>query len=540
MKAERSRNLLSTYTNIYWVLSLLLIVLSLVPAMLCTIASANDIINVDKSSYHCNLTSEIYPETEIQLANSTSTANIPDTLIEQAQLAVQSRYKMHDIFGFVENMDQEKSFDLLLQLWQLVIYNYYLEIDRSNLVERALIELQIAIKSKTIRENYSISEQDSTFVANEIQSVINKLKSKDEIDFSWLKSQLQTISNSCVKIGLENSWPVMEMVFGICDNLDAYSRYLLPKRYKEMLDSLKGNYKGIGIDIIFRENNYPLVFDVVDGSPASKAGIKPGDLLVEIDNNSLNNADEYQYDNVCSDASEDSFDITVQRDSKTFNYTLKKEYVTASDVRNVKTLINATTGFIRISSFGRNTAEQTESALQQLIDNGVESLIIDLRNNGGGMVSSAIETADLFLGDGEIVSFRSYEGLRTYIAGADNKQSEEISIVILVNKETASAAELFTAALKHNNRAIVIGKTTYGKAVMQTVFDLEHDAGALVLTTAEYLPPSGESFNLKGIIPNIEVVNTENAEICDENQCINDRISENNIVMRTALKCLSN
>ena len=535
MRTKRSRNLF----NCCWALGIMFVLLSLMPVIFCAIASANDINSIKVGPVTCNYSSD-FNNNDIKLANSSLTKDISDNIWDQAQLAVQNRYRSQDIFGFVEKIDSEKSFDLLLQLWQLVTYYYYHDINQANLVERALIELQVAVESDAIKEKYDISNEDSSYIVSEIQKLKDDLKTKGEIDFSWLKIELENISNCCRKIGLDNSWPVLEIVFGICDNLDIYSNYLLPERYFDMLNALNGNYKGIGVDIIFRDDNYPLVFDVVDDSPAAKAGIKPGDLLLELDNHSLKDVSEYEYDDCYLYADDDNFSMKVKRKSETLGFNLKKEFVTALDVRNVQTLINATTGFIRISSFGRNTATQAEKALNKLIEQGVDSVIIDLRNNGGGMVSSAIETVDLFLKESEIVSFKSYSGIKTYIAGTDNKQTEEMSLVVLVNKETASAAEIFTAALKQNNRAIVIGKTTFGKAVVQTVYDLEYDAGALVLTTAEYFPPSGVSFNKTGIIPNIEVVNTENAVIHEENQSINERISENNLEIRAALKCLNN
>ncbi len=536
MRSKRSRNLFKCY----WALGIIFVTLSLMPVVFCAIASANDINSVSDNYISYNFSSDFNLYTDIQLANSISNDDISNNIWQQAQTAVQNRYRTHDIFSFVDNMDVEQSFDLLLQLWKLVTYYYYHDIDQSTMVKNALVELQIAAESDVIKQRYHLSEDNSSYLVSEIQILIDKLKNKDEIDYAWLKIELEKISNCCKKIGLENSWPVLEIIFGICDNLDIYSNYLLPQRYFDMLDALNGSYKGIGVDIIFRDDNYPLVFDVVDNSPAAKAGIKPGDLLIELDNNSLKNIAEYQYDNCYLLADDDNFSMKIKRDDKTFEFALKKDNVTALDVRNVQTLINATTGFIRISSFGRNTASQVDNALKQLIEQGAESVIIDLRNNGGGMVSSAIETADLFIKEGKIVSLKSYSGIKTYIAGTDNKQTEDMSVVILVNKDTASAAEIFTAALKQHNRAIVIGKTTYGKAVVQTVYDLEHNAGALVLTTAEYFPPSGESFNKTGIKPNIEVVNTENADINEQNQSITDRISESNLDIRTALKCLSN
>ena len=536
MKSKRSWNL---FIN-YWALSVLLVVIATMPVVFCTIASANDIVSARQAISVCNLSSLSDNELDVFPRGEISNGSIPNSLWDQAQTAVQNRYRRNDILGFVKQIDREKSLDLLLQLWQLVTYYYYHDIDQAKLAERAFVELQVAVKSDAIREKYKLRDAENEILLERINDILISVKSKSDIDYSWLKKQLTNLSNSCEKTGLDSSWPILEFIFSICDNLDIYSNYLLPERYFEMLDALKGNYSGVGIDIVFRKNNFPLVFDVVDDSPAAKAGIKPGDLLIKLDDFSLKCVDEQQYDSFFLDEEKDRFTITVQRETDSLKFDLTKEYVKASSVRNVRTFFDATTGYIRISNFGRKTAIQTELALKQLIDQGVESVIIDLRNNGGGMVTSAIDTSDLFLKEGEIVSIKSYSGIKTYIASADNKQTEDVSIVLLVNNDTASAAEIFTAALKQNNRAIVVGNKTFGKAVVQTVYDLEYNAGAIVLTTAEYFPPSGISFNQKGIIPNIEVVNTENAEFHDTDQCITDRISEENIVMSTALKCLKN
>ena len=456
----------------------------------------------------------------------------------RAKLAVKNRYRYNDIASMASTYSTDQSFDILLQLWQIVTYYYYHDIEQDTLVDNIISELLAVVNDSEIRNNYHLSEEN----AEKLISFINKqrqlIQKDSSLEYSDLESYLRKISDYCQSSsGIYASWPVIETIFSISGTLDNYSNIILSDKYSDMLGQLKGNYSGIGTDLIFDPADYPFVFDVIPESPADICGIKPGDSLVEINSHELKDISSNDFDIIFDKC--ESFTLSVKRNDEIFKTEVKKTQLTSSTIRNAGIFPDSHCGYIRITSFNKDTFNDFSSELSKL-DGKISSLIIDLRNNGGGLVTSAVESADLFLSEGKIVSIKSFTSEKHYFARPDNNSFENMPVCILVNDHTASAAEIFTAALKQNDRAIVIGKTTFGKALVQTVYDLRHNAGALVLTTAEYLPPSDKSFNLKGITPNIEVVNTENADKNGTHLSIIDRISCNNAVMKTALKCLNN
>ncbi len=510
---------------------------SLIPAYSNAICSAKVISqNSENEIYVSDIANMSGTSTIFERAKAKLAADKPDPWL-RAQMAVKKRYHQHDISTLVKQYNRADSFDLLLQVWQLINYYYYNDITANELLNNALTELKAVTSDPEIRQKYNISSMQAAKLKSYIDQQRTLLQSNVHIDYSLVKQTLNNISDYCQDTGLESSWPVIETIFALCGNLDRYSNYIMPEKYNTMMESLKGNYEGIGTDLIFRGFDYPLVFDILPGSPAETAGILPGDLLIKLNSVELNNISDYEFDGIFLTA-HNTMSLTVKRDDKYIDLTVEKAQLHSSTVRNTCILSGTKTGYFRITSFDKNTDSEISNSLSELSEE-CDSLIIDVRNNGGGMVTSAVNAADLFLSEGNIVSIRSFSAMKSYNAGADNKKSEEIPIYILVNRHTASAAEIFTAALKQNCRAIVIGEKTFGKAMVQTVYDLRHNAGAVMLTTAEYLPPSHESFNLKGITPDIEVIDTEKQEYINSHQCIYERISRNNPVMNVALNCVS-
>lgn len=476
--------------------------------------------------------------------NSRESSNVIDSghkqvsdPLQQAQISVKNRYLHRDISSLAKSYSDIEAFDLFSQIWQLINYYYYNETTPGQLFSTAMLELKVAACEPEIRSKYDISEQQANLIVGYISDRGLYSFNSSKMDYYTAKSELESISELCRKNNMNSSWPVFETIFALCNNLDIYSDYIMPEKYQAMLDSFKGDYQGVGTDLIFRDNDYPLVFDVLPGSPAGEKGILPGDKLIQLNTWDMKSANDMFFDSIFYE-SDKKISFKVERGVEILDFSLEKSYLHSSTIRNVHIIPGTSTKYIRITSFDKQTPSELSSVLNDESEQ-IDSVIIDLRNNGGGIVTSAIETADLFLDSGKIVSIKSFAETKAYHACADNIFSEEIPVFILVNSQTASAAEIFTAALKQNRRAITIGEKTFGKAMVQTVYDLRHKAGAVILTTAQYLPPSSQSFNLKGITPDIEVIYTENGENNNSERSITERISTSDPVMKTVLKCVT-
>src|SRR3989338_8514082 len=294
---------------------------------------------------------------------------------------------------------------------------------------------------------------------------------------------------------------------GALASLDPHSTFLPPKVFNEFKVGTRGQFGGIGIVIGLREGQLTVIAPL-DDTPASKAGVKSGDRILEIDhastiNMSLTEAVELLRGEVGSSVS-----ITLQREGKNpFKSMLTRSLIDIDSVQSTKLAQNGKTiGYIRVKNFQSNTDRDVISALKELKKEGkMDGLILDLRNNPGGLLDQSIALADHFLKDGTIVSTLAAHGKMTDSAQATKNQEPPYPIVALVNEGSASASEIVAGALQKNNRALVLGRRTFGKGSVQTIFELSNNA-ALKLTVAQYLAGGTEKIQLIGVVPDIEFI----------------------------------
>lgn len=284
---------------------------------------------------------------------------------------------------------------------------------------------------------------------------------------------------------------------------DEYTEYIPESEMEEFKEDINGSYTGIGIYMVVdKDTNKIIVYYPISDSPAEKAGIKSGDIIVSVDGVEYGYEDFSKIADYIKGKEGTKVKLGIERDGKKLDFEIERANIEINLVTSK--MIEENIGYVKLSSFDANAAKNFKEKVDKLVENGAKSLIIDLRNNGGGIVDSSTDIADFFLEKG-----------KTIITIKDNKQKEEktvakqnqtysMPVVILVNENTASASEILTGALQENNRAKVIGTKTYGKGVIQTVIPLS-DGSGLKITTGEYFTPKGTEINKKGITPDIEV-----------------------------------
>jgi carboxyl-terminal processing protease len=300
---------------------------------------------------------------------------------------------------------------------------------------------------------------------------------------------------------------------GLLSSLDPYSTFFTPEEFKEFTSETQGEFGGLGMEVTM-ENNKLLVVSPIEDTPAYKAGIKPGDWIVEIDGEPTDKMTLFQAVKKMRGKPGTKVTLTIFRKGveKPFKVELVRDIIKVKSVKT-KELENGKIGYIRLTQFQENSAEEFEKAL--LSFKNKEGIIIDLRNNPGGLLTSAVSIADMLLPKGKLI---------VYTQGRDPKNKEEfysqsepivdkkIPIAVIVNKGSASASEILTGSLKDNNRAIIVGDTTFGKASVQTLIPLPDGAG-VKLTVAHYYTPNGNLIMNKGITPDIIVKVSEEEEL---------------------------
>ena len=292
---------------------------------------------------------------------------------------------------------------------------------------------------------------------------------------------------------------------GLLQSLDPYSAYMSPETFDEMQTETSGKFGGLGIEVSM-ESGIVKVISPIDDTPASKAGIKAGDYIIKINNiqvqgKSLSEAVDLMRGPVGS-----PIELTIRRrgEKKALTFNIVREII---QIRSVKSdLIENNIGYIRLTSFNENSSKQIEKEIKKLEGNeNINSYILDLRNNPGGLLSQAIKISDFFLDSGEIVSTKSRKTSenKKWFANKGDITNGKI-LIVLINYGSASASEIVAGALKDHKRAIILGENSFGKGSVQSIIPLKNK-GAIRLTVAKYYLPSGKSISEVGVLPDIEI-----------------------------------
>jgi len=294
---------------------------------------------------------------------------------------------------------------------------------------------------------------------------------------------------------------------GMLEKLDPYSEYFTREELKEFQEDTYGEFGGIGIEISI-EKGRPIVVAPIEGTPAYKAGLRAGDIIVEINGKDTYGMSIIDVVKLIRGKPGTPVELTIYRPEtkKTFKVKIVRAIIHINPVK--WTIIEPEhIGYIKIVQFQPNTAEELKKALEEVLAKHVKGLIIDLRNNPGGLLDQAVAVADLFLPKGKVVvSIKGRIGEETYKTKHPALVPEDTKVVILVNRGTASASEIVSGCLQDYKRAILVGEKTFGKFRVQNLIPLENGKyGAVKITTAFYYTPKGRMLDKKGIKPDIVV-----------------------------------
>jgi carboxyl-terminal processing protease len=359
----------------------------------------------------------------------------------------------------------------------------------------------VIVLGLTISESAPLREKDKDYEL--VRLVVDVL---DEVDHKYVQELDQDRKRKLVE----------DMINGGLERLDPHSTYINPKDYKQFTKQQKGKFGGIGIQISTdRQTGALTVVSPMVGTPAYDGGILAGDMIVKIDGKSTENMRLSEAVDLIQGEPGQPITLTVihEGSKETVDVEMKRAIIEVQSIlgdqrkadnpKEWDFFIDKTNriGYIRITGFGENTAADLRKAVEQLQEEGVRGLILDLRNNPGGLLRSAVEVSDLFLTEGRIVSTKGRNKIEdTYDAKAEGTllvPAKDFPMAVLVNKYSASASEIVSAALQDHKRAVIIGERSYGKGSVQNIIELKEPGGtgALKLTTASYWRPSGKNIH---------------------------------------------
>ena len=347
-----------------------------------------------------------------------------------------------------------------------------------------------------------------TYFSNNSQN-LNKVDTIDVGNDSSLQKYLKNIKSTIEKYylykdNIDESKLEEGAIEGYVKGLgDKYTEYVPKEEMKEYTEDITGSFVGIGIYMVADEDlGKIIVYYPIPDSPAKKAGIKSGDVIKSVDGKEYTSEDfDTIADNIKGEEGT-TVNIVIDRNGEELSFDIKREKINTNPI-TIKLLDNKI-GYLNLPSFDEDTATAFEEKVNELKNQGATSLIIDLRNNGGGIVDEATDIADLMLDEGN-----------TIISTVDNNDKKDVTfsvkqptitmpVVVLVNENSASSSEILACSLKDNERAKIVGQKTFGKGIIQTLLSL-NDGSGLKITTEEYYTPKGNKINKVGIEPDEEV-----------------------------------
>ena len=293
-------------------------------------------------------------------------------------------------------------------------------------------------------------------------------------------------------------------VRGMLKTLDPHSAYMTPEMYKEMRVETKGEFEGLGIQIGIKDHHVTVIAPI-EGTPAHAAGIETGDVILKVDETPTKDLTLMEAVQRMRGPKGTSVTLTVRREGapETLSFTIVRDTIKIRSVRS--RLLDDHIGYIRISQFQESTPKDLGKELVKLHDEGSQGLILDLRNNPGGLLSAAVGVSEQFLkSDTLVVSVKGRDGRKDEYRSSPPMDPPEYPMIVLVNQGSASASEIVAAAMQDWGKAVILGKTTFGKGSVQTILPLS-DGSGLRLTTAKYYTPRGESIHSVGVKPDIVV-----------------------------------
>lgn len=333
---------------------------------------------------------------------------------------------------------------------------------------------------------------------------------KNGDDYTTLNAKLQIVKDFLNKnyIGeLDTDKMVEGAIKGYVEGVgDEYTEYLSKDEYEELIVNVTGDFVGIGVYIYKDSEGNLVVLSPIEGSPSEEEGIEAGDIILSIDGENCSEMDINIASSKIKGEAGSTVELEIQRGTEVFKKTVTRRSVEIKD--STSKVLDGNIGYIALSSFNTECSEEIEKYMEEFQNKGIKSVILDLRNNTGGVVEEAVKISELFIEKDKAVLCSYNKAENETIIKSKSGKYKDINLVLLINGYSASASEIVTAALKDNKAATIIGTKTYGKGVMQEIQPLFD--GAIKVTIEEFKTPNGDKINKKGITPDIVIEDDAN------------------------------
>jgi C-terminal peptidase prc len=414
-----------------------------------------------------------------------------------------NRYGNPTIVRMVRSMSPQQSLEVYQEISGLIDARHLKPTSYDARVKQAVKNLTLALDNPVFLQANGVGQDPGRLDAFrvDLQRVAEGQPVKNADDAAQaLQWTMQAAERDA---GLRPTAVVLEFIYGATDSLDKYSAFVPAIGHGAPSAELEDHIVGIGVEIKADERGM-LIAKALPGGPAAEAGLKSGDMIESIDGHKVTGASLDSAVDLITGPSGSQITLGVRRDERIAEVKLVRRRVEVHSVSEVK-MLDDSVGYIKLEKFAQNSSEEFDKALWDLYRQGMKSLVIDVRGNPGGLLTTAIQLSNKFIPSGTIVSTRGRDASDDMVEYAHRDRTWKTPLVVLVDENSASASEIFAAAVQENSRGKIVGCRTYGKGTVQTHFPLQTVQGTLRLTTAKFYSPNGREMAGAGVEPDVHV-----------------------------------
>lgn len=391
----------------------------------------------------------------------------------------------------------------------------------------SVISLSLILSSCSYGSNRITKLEDK--ILNSSKNINKDKKTEDsksgQVNYSKIEENIKElkklIDNVYLNVNDENPNFEVGIYKGLIESLkDPYSVYYSESEFKALNEDTSGEFGGIGVEVGVNEEGFLQVVAPIKNTPAEKAGLKSGDIITHINSKIVNTKKLNEEIKSMRGEPGSEVNITIRRGNEIKNFKMKREIISVESVHFK--LLDNNIGYVLLTGFKEKSASEFEDAVEKLKKQGAKKLILDLRNNPGGLLDQTVKIADYLMDKATLISIRYKNNKKEVIETNDGKI--DLPMVTLINEGSASASEVLSAALKDNKRSVLVGKKTFGKGIIQQIYPINNDGReeGLKLTIAEFYTPLGYQIHNKGIEPNYKVEISKDVKIIGVENIKND------------------
>ena len=434
-----------------------------------------------------------------------------ETLTRREDLAklhfsLDRRYTDRSYLDSIQSLTPQQAVGLYLELLRKVDTHYVTTPPWQRLAARGATAVDLALLDPAFcRANgLNLSANQLAPVRRDLYQLVASRLAASPDDLGALAAEAARMVEA--RSGLRQTATLLEFVAAAAGGLDEYSAYLTSDQLRDVYQQIEGNFVGLGVELK-ADGGALLIVHVIPGSPAQRAGIRDNDRIIAVDGRTTAELSTDQAAALLSGPEGSTVRVRAMTPGQAPRELLvRREHVEVPSLENVK-IVDAASGvaYIRVPTFQKTTARDLEAALWDMHRQGMRSLILDLRGNPGGLLTSAVELADKFLQNGNIVSTRGRSPQEDFNYQAHYGGTWRVPLVVLIDRDSASASEIFAGAILDNDRGDVVGERSFGKGSVQGIFPLGYAGAGIRLTTALFYSPKGQKISHQGVMPNVQV-----------------------------------